>query len=149
MLPEPEPHGPITKLIISGVVLAACAILHAAGIVGLSRWLKRKPERVRHNYLSDLWAVVRITWALIALHLVAITIWAAAYMYLGCLTDPDTAFYFSAITYTTVGYGDVVLPPEWRALSGTEALTGIFMAGLSTAFFFAVLTRMLQHRLQP
>jgi hypothetical protein len=45
------------------------------------------------------------------------------------------------VTYTTTGYGDLVLPVEWRLVGGIEALTGILMCGLSTGFFFAVLLK--------
>jgi hypothetical protein len=48
------------------------------------------------------------------------------------------------VTYTTTGYGDLVLPPEWRLVGGIEALTGILMCGLSTGFFFAVVGRVYQ-----
>lgn len=148
MLPEPEPHGPLTKLIIAGLLLAVCVAIHAAGIVGLSRWLSARKEVDHRGYFGDLWLVVRITWVLIGLHLVTILIWAVAYVELECLPDLSTAFYFSSITYTTVGYGDVVLPLHWRTISGAEALTGIFLAGLSTAFFFAFLNQVLQHRIK-
>ena len=57
------------------------------------------------------------------------------------IADLQSAFYFSAVTYTTTGYGDVVLPPEWRVVGGIEALTGILMCGWSTALLFAVMTR--------
>ena len=56
--------------------------------------------------------------------------------------DVQAALYFSAVTYTTTGYGDLVLPEEWRLLGGVEALTGILMCGWSTGFFFAVVSRM-------
>jgi hypothetical protein len=49
--------------------------------------------------------------------------------------------YFSAVTYTTTGYGDLVLPKEWRLVGGVEALTGILMCGWSTGFFFAAVSR--------
>lgn len=58
--------------------------------------------------------------------------------------DLPSAFYFSAVTYTTTGYGDRVLPEEWRLVGGVEALTGILMCGWSTGFFFAVVSRMLE-----
>jgi hypothetical protein len=54
----------------------------------------------------------------------------------------QSAFYFSAVTFTTTGYGDLVLPEEWRLVGGVEALTGIIMCGWSTGFFFAVVSRM-------
>ena len=63
-------------------------------------------------------------------------------MDIGCMPDLHTAFYFSAVTYTTVGYGDILLPVEWRGLAGAEALTGILMTGLSTGFFFMILSKM-------
>ena len=57
------------------------------------------------------------------------------------MPDLSSAFYFSAVTYTTTGYGDLVLPKEWRLVGGVEALTGILMCGLSTGFFFAVFAK--------
>ena len=149
MTPETEPHGPLTKLVIAGMLLAICVAMHAAGIVGLTRWARKKSTGTPQHYFADLWSVVRITWVLIALHLAAISIWALAYVELECLPDLSTAFYFSSITYTTVGYGDVVLPLQWRTISGAEALTGIFLAGLSTAYLFAFMSQLLQHRMKP
>ena len=54
------------------------------------------------------------------------------------MPDLQSAFYFSAVTYTTTGYGDLVLPTEFRLAGGVEALTGILMCGWSTGFFFAI-----------
>ena len=51
------------------------------------------------------------------------------------MPDLPSAFYFSAVAYTTTGYGDLVLPKEWRLVGGVEALTGILMCGLSTRLF--------------
>ena len=48
-----------------------------------------------------------------------------------------------AVTYTTVGYGDLVLPQEWRLVGAVEGLTGILMCGLSTGLFFAVVSKLL------
>jgi hypothetical protein len=60
------------------------------------------------------------------------------------MTDLPSALYFSAVTYTTTGYGDLVLPADWRLIGGVEALTGILMCGWSTGFFFAVVSRMME-----
>ena len=59
------------------------------------------------------------------------------------MPDMETSLYFSAVTYTTVGYGDVVLPPDngWRLVAGIEALTGIMMVGWTSALIFYVLVR--------
>jgi hypothetical protein len=58
------------------------------------------------------------------------------------MPDLYSAAYFSAVTYTTTGYGDLVLPPAWRMVGAVEALTGILMCGWSTGFFFAIGSRM-------
>ena len=60
----------------------------------------------------------------------------------------QSALYFSAVTYTTTGYGDLLLPKEWRLIGGVEALTGILMCGWSTAFFFIVASKLYGVRLQ-
>ena len=55
--------------------------------------------------------------------------------------DAEAAFYFAGVTYTTIGYGDLVLAKPWRMLAPIEGLTGILMCGLSTGVFFAVVGR--------
>ncbi len=84
--------------------------------------------------------LVRIASWTVLLHLIQILVWALFYAWRGAMPDLTTSAYFSAVTYTTTGYGDLVLPPEWRLVGGVEALTGILMCGLSTGLFFAVFT---------
>jgi Ion channel len=59
-----------------------------------------------------------------------------------CFTSWDSPFYFSAASYATVGYGDVVLPRIWRTLGPVESITGVLMCGLSVSFPFAVVSRL-------
>ena len=82
--------------------------------------------------------LVRIAAWTVLLHLIEILVWALFYAWRGAMPDIATSAYFSAVTYTTTGYGDLVLPQEWRLVGGVEALTGILMCGLSTGLFFAV-----------
>jgi voltage-gated potassium channel Kch len=79
---------------------------------------------------------------MVLLHLVEISAWAALYSWNGAIPDMTSSLYFSAVTYTTTGYGDIVLPREWRLLGGIEALTGILLCGWSTGFFFAIVNRL-------
>ena len=79
-------------------------------------------------------------WA-IFLHLLQIVTWGLFYAWTHAMPDLQSALYFSAVTYTTTGYGDLVLPKQWRIVGGVEALTGILMCGLSTGLFFAVFTK--------
>ena len=85
-------------------------------------------------------------WWLVVLHLVEISIWGLFYLWRGCLPDAESAFYFSGVTYTTLGYGDVVLVNPWRMLGPIEGLMGVLMCGLSTGYFFVVVSRIHQSR---
>ena len=137
-----SPH-PLYNLLVAALLVAACTALHAAGLLGVNAWLRGRLSAA-HGYWTGTWLLVRVAWAIILLHLLEILLWAAAFVVLGCLPDMGTSFYFSSITYTTVGYGDVVLHEGWRNLSSAEALTGILMAGLSTGFFFTYIGRALR-----
>ena len=79
---------------------------------------------------------------MVFLHLAEIAVWAVFYTWKGAMADLPSALYFSAVTYTTTGYGDLVLPEEWRLVGGVETLTGILMCGWSTGFFMAVVNRL-------
>jgi hypothetical protein len=82
---------------------------------------------------------------IVPLHLIQIALWAVVFWRAGELPTLETAVYFSINTYTTVGFGDVVLGPSWRVLAGIEGLTGLVLVGWSTAFVFAIVNRMYEH----
>jgi hypothetical protein len=133
------------KLLLTWVLVAACVVIHASGVTLAVRWLRAQPARpVRFTFWT--WLFVRLAGWVILLHLVEIAVWAAFYVWQGAMPDLQTSFYFSSVTYTTTGYGDLVLPAAWRLDGGVEALTGILMCGWSTGFFFAVLNRALSER---
>jgi voltage-gated potassium channel len=78
------------------------------------------------------------------LHLLQVLLWAGFYRW-KCFPSWESAFYFSAASYSTVGYGDLVLPQMWRTLGPVESVTGVLMCGLSASFLFAIVTRLVQH----
>lgn len=80
---------------------------------------------------------------MISLHLLEIMLWALVYRLVAPdeLVSLESAAYFSAVTFTTLGYGDITLSSQWRLLSGFEAIDGIVLIGWTTAFLFAVLQR--------
>jgi hypothetical protein len=75
--------------------------------------------------------------------LLEINIWAVTYLVIGALSDFEPALYFSTVTFTTLGYGDITLDANWRLLGSFQAANGIIMFGWSTALVFAVLQRMI------
>ena len=86
--------------------------------------------------------MVELFAALLLLHLLQVGLWALLYWWrIGW--DLNAAVYFSTVTYATIGYGDVVPPPEWRLVAVMEGRTGVLMLGWSSAVVFAVVTRLL------
>jgi Ion channel len=130
----------LIRFIVGFVLMAACVVVHAAGITAaLSRL--RVWGRSEHPFWLMVRRLIGVAVWVVFLHLVEISAWAALYVWNAAIADLPSALYFSAVTYTTTGYGDIVLPPPWRIDGAMEALTGILMCGWSTGFFFAVVSR--------
>ena len=132
----------LTVTLVACVLVAVTVTIHSAGLVALVRALQRSQGESSMSTGSMTWLLIRTTWMLLLIHLVEIAVWGLFYLGAG-LEDGESAFYFSGVTYATIGYGDVVLQEPWRMLAPIEGLTGILMCGLSTGFFFAVLLKML------
>ena len=131
----------IPELLIGWCLLALTVTIHAAG---LSAMLPRLSAALSDaGFWPVTFRLVRVAWRLVLLHLAEIVVWALFYWWQQCLPDLESSFYFSGVTYTTVGYGDLVLPKEWRLIGSVEGLTGILMCGLSSGLFFAVVSRSL------
>ena len=75
--------------------------------------------------------------------LLDIVLWAWVYHHVGAIRDFETSLYFSGVTFTTVGYGDVILSKCWQLLSVGEAVNGVLMAGWSTAQLIFLVQRMM------
>jgi hypothetical protein len=131
----------ISKLLIAWTLMAVCIVIHAGGVTAALRWLRRQKDPA-FNFWIWIWVFTCLAGWMVLLHLLEIAVWAVFYLWVDAMTDMTSAVYFSCVTYTTTGYGDLVLPQEWRLLGGIEALTGILMCGWSTGFFFAVVSKM-------
>jgi hypothetical protein len=131
----------LVKILIAWCLVAATVIIHAAGLAIVLGRLLRSTTPLDTRTWSAARRVIAVAWWLIVIHSVEIVLWGLFYWRQGCMPDAASSFYFSGVTYTTTGYGDFVLPKEWRMFGPIEALTGILMCGLSTAGFFALLNR--------
>ena len=132
-----------TRLLLAWSLMAVCVASHAIGVTLAFGRLQRL-QAVPQQLWPRTWIFIRLGGWMILVHLVEITVWALLYVWRRAMPDLPSALYFSAVTYTTTGYGDLVLPDEWRLVGAVEALTGILMCGWSTGFFFAVASRMLE-----
>ena len=142
----PVEGWPMYLAVIALALLAACVIVQSLGMLLLIHWLTRVRHLLESSSIVDrVGLLLRLIISIVLVHLIQIGLWAAVFWQSGQLPTLETAVYFSLITYTTIGFGDVVLRPPWRVLSGIEGLTGILLVGWSTAFAFAVVNRMYEH----
>ena len=133
----------LSLIAIAWALVALTVAVHTIGLVALLKRFAQFRSSPPKRFWQVTWMLIRIVWALIFIHAVEITVWALFYLGSGCFADGPSAFYFSGVTYTTLGYGDLLLPAQWRLLAPIEALTGILMAGLSTGVFFVVVSTIL------
>ena len=135
-------------LVLTAVLLVATTVaIHAFGTNYWIRFLTHRFTGPDGNFKARK-ALPAVTWTavvLLMLHLVEVIVWALAYLLIlpgDHLKTFEEATYFSVVTFTTLGYGDITLVEhEWRLLSGIEALNGILLVGWTTAFLFMVVQR--------
>ena len=144
--------GFLTQAGAAFVLVTLTLAFECGGMAALIDWAIRHFARYRYRFglVRSAMLMVRFTSLMIVLHLFQILLWAGFYRW-HCFSSWESAFYFSTTSYTTVGYGDVVLPARWRNLGPVESLTGVLMCGLSAGFLFAIVTRLISRevRLSP
>jgi voltage-gated potassium channel len=132
------------ELLIAGLLLAICVLIHGAGTHAVQVRMRRRFP-AQESLMSHPFVLLVVLFLLIfALHAIEMLIWAIAFWLVGALPTLGEAVYFSISSYTTVGYGDVVLDREWRTLGASEAAVGVLLFGWSTALLFAVIQRLYQ-----
>ena len=124
------------------LLLSVTLSLQCGGAAALILWIRSIPRETRKVRVFRCAALVmQTTVAVIVLHGIVILLWASCYRWL-CLPSWESAFYFSASSYATVGYGDVVLPSKWRLLGPLESMVGMLMSGVSIGLLFAAVTHL-------
>lgn len=134
--------------LVREIGVAVCMVmvtlwLQSVGLAALILWIRRAVAGDLHRLgpLRSAALVVRLTGAVIVLHGALILFWASCYRRL-CFSSWESAVYFSASSYATVGYGDVVPPANWRMLGPLESIIGVLMCGISVSVLFATVTRL-------
>src|SRR6266446_5459079 len=139
----------IMPMLVAFVLTAATVIIHAIGTLEEIAYLSRLWQRKKGNLGSfvSVIQILRVVSVLLLMHWVEAGIWAGFFLASGALPDIETATYFSLTSYTTLGYGDVVLPMSWRLLGPFEGAVGILMFGWSTGIMVTAITRIYGSRL--
>jgi hypothetical protein len=138
----------LSKLLLAWALMAICVVIHATGLAAAMRW-RSHHAATQPRFWSWTRLFVQLAGWIVLLHLLEVAVWAWVYVARDAMPDVQDAFYFSGVTYTTTGYGDLVLPQAWRLVGAVEALTGILMCGWSTGFFFAIVGRMFETKPSP
>jgi len=138
------------ELLTAFVIVAVCSVIHVSVIVVFAQFLRLRFSTLETptSLTQQAFVLVLVIAVVIGLSLIETGIWAAFYYYRDLFPNFETALYFSLGTYSTIGYGDVVLPQRWRLLGGIEGISGVLLCGLSAAFVFAVLNVLFQSRVQ-
>jgi Ion channel len=134
----------IGNLLLAGVMVALTVIIHFAGLLILMWLLRARGHRFRahESAIGQGAAIVFVVLGLVAIHTVEIWVYAVVYYALTTLPDFEAALYFSTTSFTTIGYGDVVLDRNWRLFGAIEGANGLLLFGWSTAFLFSVTARL-------
>jgi hypothetical protein len=140
---------PILIPLAVGVITFTCTIFVHVLPLGTTVTIVRRETRLGLagvSFGSDFIIVALIILFSLVAHLIEIALWAAAFVICGEFHEFGIAYYHSAVNYTTLGYGDLIMSPKWRLLGPLEAANGIMMFGVSTAMIFTLILRLTRAR---
>jgi voltage-gated potassium channel len=131
----------VKELLLATAMVILVVFLHLMGLALLWRGLRSHSKVFRSLRILPLTLLLSATLGLIFLHTLDIWLYTALYLYLGAFPTLEQSLYFSTVTYSSLGYGDFLLPEKWRVLGAIECPAGIILLGISTAFMITVLTK--------
>ena len=132
----------LVQLVLATAMVFTTVLIHLFGLAILMRVLRSHTRILRRLILLPSTLLLAATVGIIAIHTVEIWFYALLYLQLDAFRHFEQALYFSTVTYSTVGYGDVVMPHQWRILGAIEGAVGIIMLGWSTAFIVSLMTQL-------
>ncbi|HSE18693.1 MAG TPA: potassium channel family protein [Pyrinomonadaceae bacterium] len=140
----------LTEIATAAVIVSVCMVVHMAGIMLMAEWLLSRREDLERTASRKRFALLMVMLfaGIMFLHLIQTSLWAVFYYAQNLFGDFETSLYFSMVSFTTIGYGDVLLPRKWRLLGVIEGFSGVLLCGVSTAFIFTVINAMFQFRLR-
>jgi Ion channel len=140
---------PIMIPLAVSLLTFACTIFVHVLPLGVTVTIVRREKRLGRagaSFWGDFSIVALIILIALVAHLIEIALWAAVFVICGEFQEFGIAFYHSAVNYTTLGYGDLIMSPKWRLLGPLEAANGILMFGVSTAMIFSLILRLTETR---
>lgn len=140
-----QPILVLGPLMISAAMSVVTVLVHATALIATIYLLRRKLRSLPTvRFSGEVWLTASISLLALVAHFVETTVWALVLELCGEFTRLSSAFYESAMNYTSLGYGDVVMSPSWKLLGPSEAAMGLLMFGVSTGWIFAVMQQLLR-----
>ena len=129
----------IRILLVGAPVMILCLILQSTFVaVCLRRYARFKvPPKYAPSPINNIGLLAAVMLIVTIGSLLQVAIWAGLFLLLGEFDQPEKALYYSAVNFSTLGYGDIVMTERWRLLGPLEAMNGILMFGVSTAVMTA------------
>ena len=132
------------QITLGSCVLLACAMIHILIIARMIRHLRGHDHFAAHRSgKRQLVAICGLFLVTLFSHTIQLYVCAFVLWLVGALQGYEEPIYFALVTYTTVGYGDVVLSTDFRILGAMISVTGIVMFGMTTAFLVGLFGRIL------
>ena len=131
----------LLNIIIAAILIVATTVIHAGGMILAMRLMRSRDGHLERLQQMRIYRVSGIVLLMFNVSLLEVLLWAATYHLLNALEGFEPAFYFSMVTFTTLGYGEIVLGEQWRLLASFEAANGIIMFGWTTAIILAAVQR--------
>ena len=133
----------ITQLSIGMCIIIVNAVVQAEMFNAFSSRLEKVIVLLRHRFrrFTNTAAIVLGVLFVMAVHSVQVWIWAVTFYAVGAFDELEPALYFSLVSFSTVGFGDITLGPDWRLLSGLTAANGFISFGWSTAYMVELVRR--------
>ena len=141
-----------SQIFFGSVLLGVCSLIHIMLLVGAIKLLRAMSpaQGVQARRPLQLMKLLVVGFFIVLLaHTIQVWLWAGSFMFLGIFSNFSDAIYFSIVTYTTVGYGDVTVGGGFRVYGAMAAITGLLNFGLSTAFLVGLFERLLHTKLPP
>lgn len=139
----------LINVLLGLVIIGLTVVIQAQGTnYWLQKFIAAQKRLTREQFKKRTVRILIATSSfLITLHLIQASIWALLYLLLPGITEFQSfekAIYFSLVTFTTLGYGEITIDSVNRILAGFEAINGIILIGWSTAFMFFVYQEILK-----
>ncbi|PIW28099.1 MAG: K+ channel TrkA-N [Rhodobacterales bacterium CG15_BIG_FIL_POST_REV_8_21_14_020_59_13] len=133
----------VSSLIVSAAMITITVVIHMVGLLMLMAFLQARSLHIRptHSRLGQGVFIVLTVLGLVLIHGLEMWLYALLYRVLGVFPNIEEALYFSVSTFTTVGFGELVIEGQWRILGALESFNGFLLIGWSTAFMVSVIGR--------